>query len=206
MEKLFNLIEWIGYAASILIALSLLMTSLLKLRWINFFGCLLFAVYGFSIGALPVAIINSFIAVVNVYYLLKMYGQEEKFKILELEQNDQYLKEFTNFYAEGIKKHFPDFIKQEWDLGFYVLRNLVIAGIFLAKKVEKDTLLVKLDFVTPQYRDFKVGEYIFLENKDYWSKLGYRYIKAYSAEEKHIKYLKRMGFVEKEKGFLVKEV
>ena len=39
-------IEWVGYAASIMIAISLIMTNIVKLRIINSIGCILFAIYG----------------------------------------------------------------------------------------------------------------------------------------------------------------
>ena len=42
------LIEWVGYAASIMIAISLIMTNIVKLRVINSIGCILFAIYGFT--------------------------------------------------------------------------------------------------------------------------------------------------------------
>ena len=57
------LIEWIGYLASILIAISMFMKDIVKLRFINLVGSLLFAFYGFSIKAYPVAIINSIIVI-----------------------------------------------------------------------------------------------------------------------------------------------
>ena len=63
------LIEWVGYLASILIAISMLMKDMVKLRFINLVGCILFAIYGFTIGAYPVAIINVFITFINIYYL-----------------------------------------------------------------------------------------------------------------------------------------
>ena len=63
------LIEWIGYLE--LIAISMFMKDIVKLRFINLVGSLLFAFYGFSIKAYPVAIINSIIVFVNIYYLYK---------------------------------------------------------------------------------------------------------------------------------------
>ena len=65
------LIEWVGYAASIMIAISLLMTDILKLRIINSIGCVLFAIYGFIVKAYPVGIINTFIFFVNMFYIYK---------------------------------------------------------------------------------------------------------------------------------------
>lgn len=69
------LIEWVGYAASILIAISMFMKDILKLRFINLVGSLLFAIYGFIIRAYPVAIVNTVIVFVNLYYLYKLYNK-----------------------------------------------------------------------------------------------------------------------------------
>ncbi|WP_195987146.1 YgjV family protein [Clostridium sp. D53t1_180928_C8] len=66
-------IEWVGYVASIMIAISIIMTDIVKLRVINSIGCILFAIYGFTVKAYPVGIINSFIFFVNSYYLYKFY-------------------------------------------------------------------------------------------------------------------------------------
>ena len=66
-----NYLEFLGYLASTLVAISLMMRSLTKLRVINLSGSLLFTVYGFSIGAYPVAALNAFIVLVNLFYLQK---------------------------------------------------------------------------------------------------------------------------------------
>lgn len=39
-----QVIEWVGYTASIMIAISLIMTDIVKLRIINSIGCILFAI------------------------------------------------------------------------------------------------------------------------------------------------------------------
>jgi hypothetical protein len=49
------------------------MRSLNKLRIINLVGALLFTVYGSILGAYPVAALNAFIVLVNVYYLHKAF-------------------------------------------------------------------------------------------------------------------------------------
>ena len=64
----YSSIELIGYAASIMVAISLMMRSLKRLRVINLVGCVLFVGYGLSVGAYPVVAVNGFIAIVNVYY------------------------------------------------------------------------------------------------------------------------------------------
>lgn len=66
------LIEWVGYAASAMIAISLVMTSLVKLRIINTIGCILFVIYGSIVGAYPVAVANAIIVIINIYQLYKL--------------------------------------------------------------------------------------------------------------------------------------
>jgi uncharacterized membrane protein len=68
-----NYLELVGYLASVLVAISLMMLSLNKLRVINLSGSLLFTVYGFTNGAYPVAVLNAFIVLVNIFYLQKAF-------------------------------------------------------------------------------------------------------------------------------------
>ncbi|MCG9569204.1 YgjV family protein [Vibrio chagasii] len=72
----FNMVEILGYAASIMVAISLTMKDIVRLRVLNFTGCALFTAYGVMIDAWPVVATNGFIACVNIYFLAKM--QKEK--------------------------------------------------------------------------------------------------------------------------------
>ena len=72
----FNMVEILGYAASIMVAISLTMKDIVRLRVLNFIGCALFTTYGVMIDAWPVVATNGFIACVNIYFLAKM--QKEK--------------------------------------------------------------------------------------------------------------------------------
>lgn len=71
---MFNIpwIEYVGYAASILIGISMFMKNMMKLRFINLIGCILFVVYGFTIKAYPVAAVNLVITFTNIYYIYKL--------------------------------------------------------------------------------------------------------------------------------------
>ncbi|RLV60571.1 uroporphyrinogen decarboxylase [Parashewanella curva] len=76
MEAL-NWVEILGYMASVMVAISLMMKDIVKLRCLNFVGCALFSSYGALIEAWPVAGMNAFIACINVYYLTKMYMESK---------------------------------------------------------------------------------------------------------------------------------
>ncbi|WP_419726912.1 YgjV family protein [Terrisporobacter petrolearius] len=68
----FDYIELVGYVASVLIAISLTMTDMYKLRIINSIGCLMFVIYGLNVGAYPVALANAIIIIINIYNLYKL--------------------------------------------------------------------------------------------------------------------------------------
>lgn len=196
----FNWLEWLGYLASLIVLISLLMSSIIKLRWINLIGSSLFSLYGFLIGALPVGLMNLGIATINIYYLVKIYNgsaKKEYFKILSIGKNSEYFNHFLDFYKEGIKKLVdPSKLKENtYEVSFYILRNMVPAGVFLGSKHDENTLNVELDFVIPEYRDFKIGSFVYKDSKDLFK--GYNRLISYSQNEKHIDYLKKMGFEEK---------
>lgn len=69
--------EWVGYLASAVVALSLMMADIKKLRWWNLLGAALFVAYGLAISAIPVALVNFFIVIIDIYYLIKIYREEK---------------------------------------------------------------------------------------------------------------------------------
>ncbi len=203
------MIEWIGYIASIVIATSMLMNSLLKLRWINLLGAILFSTYGFIIGALPVGFLNGFIVSIDIYYLIKIYTKKEYFKVLEVKGSNKYLLEFLEFYKEDIKNTFPDFTyKPEMNkLSFFVLRNMSLAGIVLAREYNENSLIIGLDYTVPEYRDFKVGKYVYRENLKYFTNRGYNILYSKTQNKRYLKFLKKMGFeTSKNVGMMKKEL
>ncbi|WP_158638490.1 GNAT family N-acetyltransferase [Metabacillus litoralis] len=201
-----NWFEWLGYLASLIVLISLLMSSIIKLRWVNLIGSSLFSLYGFLIGALPVGTVNLGIVIINIYYLVKIYSasaKKEYFKILSIEKDSMYFNHFIDFYKEGLNKLTdPAKLKtNHYEVSFYILRNMVPAGVFLGSKHDNNTLKVELDFVIPEYRDFKIGSFIYEDSKDYFLNLGYNRLISYTSNDEHIDYLRRMGFKEKnEKG------
>lgn len=74
-------LEYVGYAASLAVALSFVMKDMLKLRIVNIVGCALFVIYGFMFeslrAGLPVIITNVAIICVNGFYLVKMFNEKK---------------------------------------------------------------------------------------------------------------------------------
>jgi GNAT superfamily N-acetyltransferase len=189
--------EWLGYLASTIVFISLIMSSVKKLRWINLIGSFTFAVYGFLIGAIPVGVMNTGIVFINIYYLFQMYTKHDYFSMITFEKEEKYFDFFMKFYHENIKQ----FILVEDDFNdpqlfkLFVLRNTVPAGIFVGKKTSDHSMEVLIDYVTPQYRDFKIGKYLYEAEKDIFLSKGIQVLTSRPGTVKHQRYLERMGFI-----------
>lgn len=203
-----SLLQWVGYFASIVIAISMTMSSILKFRWINLAGAVMFSTYGFMIGALPVGFLNAFIGLVDIYYLNSIYSKKDVFEILEIKADNKYLLRFLQFHEDDIEKFFPGFgYRPEINtVSFFVLRNMAVAGIFLAHRDQNHCLSVGLDFVLPEYRDFKNGKYIYLRLKDRFINEGYTKVVADGRSEKYAQYLKKLGFEKNTEGVYEKSL
>ena len=206
---LFNIswLEWVGYVSSVLVAVSLTMSSIKKLRWYNLVGAAIFSFYGFAIQAYPVGVLNLFIVLANVYYLRGMYSASESFKVLKVEANDPYLEYFVDFHKAQIQNFFPRFDKslllqnegEQKAFTLFLLRNAVVAGVFFGIK-NNHILYLHLDFVSAPYRDLKPGDFIYKQNAQLFKEAGIRQIICNTENEEHRKYLLKMGFVEKAGG------
>ena len=195
-----EILQWIGYTASVIIALSMTMSSIVKFRWINLVGAITFSAYGFLIGALPVGFLNGFIVLVDIYYLIEIYGKKEIFEILEIRPENYYLIRFIEFHNDEIQKFFPGFTyKPDMNtVSFFILRNMAVAGLYLAHREEGNVLKVGLDYVIPEYRDFKNGKYVYLRLRDRFIKDGFTKVITEGNSIEYIKYLEKLGFKENE--------
>lgn len=203
-----ELLQWIGYAASVIIAISMTMSSIVKFRWINLIGAVTFSVYGFLIGALPVGFLNGFIVIVDIYYLVEIYGKKEVFEILEIRPENKYLIRFIEFHNDEIQQFFPGFTyKPDMNtVSFFILRNMAVAGLYLAHREDDNVLKVGLDYVIPEYRDFKNGKYVYLRLKDKFIDAGFTKVMTEGNSIQYIKYLKKLGFKEDANGMFVRDL
>lgn len=104
-------VELLGYLASVLVAVSLMMRLVTRLRIVNLMGALCFSVYGFLIGSMPVAGMNAFIAAINVYHLTRLLRAESTFAVIEVRPDAASLRAFLDFHAADLTKCFSP---QRW--------------------------------------------------------------------------------------------
>jgi hypothetical protein len=189
-------IELIGYLGSILVAISLMMKSLLRLRIINLIGALFFTLYGILLEAYPVAFLNGIIVCIDLYYLIQMWRQKDFFTFLEVSPNGKYLNAFVEFHMDDILEIIPTYKHSTDDdlLCFFILRNMMPAGLFIAK-VQGEEAHIQLDYVIPNYRDFQVARFIFEDNAAFFRQRGIRRFVSDGGSPIHRSYLEKMEFV-----------
>lgn len=203
-----SFLQWIGYLASMIILLSMMMPSIIKFRWINLIGALLFSTYGFLIGAIPVGVLNGTIVLVDIYYLISIYSKKEVFEILEINAKSEYLARFLKFHGNKIQQYSPGFNYEPnaESVSFYILRNMSIAGLFLAHRKNKTELHVDLDYVLPEYKDFKNGKYVYFTLRSKFVEDGFTKVIAEGNNKNYFNYLKKLGFKEIKPGIFEKEL
>lgn len=188
--------EIIGYAASLLVVVSLMMSAIVKLRVVNMIGAFIFAVYGVLIGAIPVAVMNGIIVLVNIYYLIQIYRDDEFFQLLEVDENSSYTRSFLQFYKAHIITNQPSYtFDMQRNFSLFVLRDMVPAGLIQGTIDEDRNLTIDLDFVIPNYRDFKIGRYLFKEKLEFFRSKNIRAIRAEAGSASHNSYLLKAGFM-----------
>ena len=188
--------EFIGYAGSVLVTISLMMSSLAKLRWINLAGAMAFAVYGWFVGAYPVLAVNGFIVLVNIYYLRRMSRTRDYFSLMPISHLDnKYLQTFLAFHEADIARFFPDFSLESVrnPRVTFILRNVNPAGLVVYEE-DGDEVRIHLDYVLPSYRDLRCARFFLDEMAPIWRERGIVKMLSPAAGATHRDYLKRLGF------------
>lgn len=191
-----TLLDWFGYAASVVILVSLMMSSIIKLRWINLVGAVMFATFGFLIGSIPTGSLNLGIAIIDVYYLVRIYRSRDAMAIVPADPHSEYFKYLWRVNWPNIRKIFGDVEVGPEDRAFFYLRNNVAAGILIGRTSDDHTFDITVDYVTPPYRDLRIGQHFITEGHVRTALPGVTRLHTTNFAPAHTTYLRRLGFTE----------
>ena len=189
------MIELIGYLGSALVVLSMLMSSVVKLRVINTIGSGIFAAYALMIHSYPTALMNACLVGINIYNLLKQRQKGPSYDLVDAAQRDGLLHYLLDYYREDIQAYFPAFSEGgEAERAYIVCHKGNPAGVLLGNDSGPGTVNVLLDYSTPTYRDCSIGTYLYAKLPS----LGvHTLVFAEQESQAHAAYLTKMGFVQK---------
>lgn len=195
-------LEIFGYVGTALVLLSMMMTSVVKLRIFNTIGSVISMTYSFLCGAWPVVFLNLGLIIINVYQLVRLGRVKIVFSYVPVAVDDKSLAYFMEHHSADIAKYFPGyrFAPRSEDEAHMVYAGAEPVGVLIGKRAGDD-LLVELDYATMKYRDCSVATFLYgcLKEK------GITRLVAGKSVVEHNQYLKKMGF-HTENGTEVKDL
>ncbi len=196
--------ELIGYVGSAFIIASITQRSILRLRTLGLVGGVIFFVYAFLIEAYPIAVVNAIAVGIHIYYLRELVLRpDEAFRILHVSPGSEYVQYFLDFHAGDIDRFFGGLPEQTDDLvTVLVLRDLIPAGLYIGRHVD-DRIESLIDYAIPQYRDLKIGRYLYSHTHDVFDAEGVTKVVSRTESADHAGYLRKMGFTEEDGAFVL---
>jgi len=201
-----NWLDALGWGGSALLVFSLMQARVLRFRALNLVACVILLVFNAILGIWPMVAMNAVLSAINVWFLVTLLRDrhdEAAFEVLEVRPDDAYLGYVLRRNAADIAKFQPDFDATALtdhpdhpDCAAYVVqKGDETVGVVVIEPAG-ETARVKLDYVTPRYRDHSPGEFVWrrsglLREKGftrvetsptmvgaYYDKLGFRRIGA----------------------------
>ena len=194
-------LEVVGYIGSFLVVISMLMSSIVKLRVINTIGSVISGVYAVICGALPLALMNLCLIIINVINLVKLLGRKMPYELIEGSADDSLVRYFLDYYKDDIKSFFPDFSGNaaDHDAAFITCCEGTPVGLLLGNR-EGDSIDLAVDYTTPTYRDCSAGRFLHetLPNN------GIRTLRfTRTLTNEHKEYLQKMGYTQQDGAWLL---
>lgn len=158
-----NWLDLFGWAGSVLLVVSLLQTRVLRFRVLNLAACLSLALFNALVGVWPMVGMNVATSAINLWFIVAMVRHrhdEKTFQVLQVSPEEAYVQHFLRVHAADISRFHPAFAGVEPDdLAFQILKGDETVGVVLIRR-EGDVARVQLDYVTPRFRDFSPGEFV----------------------------------------------
>ena len=159
-----NWLDLLGWGGSVLLVYSLLQASVLRLRVLNAIACVILIVFNAALEVWPMVGMNTVLVAINAWFIVQMLRQrhdETAYEVLEVSATDEYLRHVLRVHGADILKFNPTFVHDPSATqdAFLVQKGDETVGVVLLNE-QGDTAKVLLDYVTPRYRDFSPGEFV----------------------------------------------
>ena len=158
-------LDLLGWLGSALLIVSLVQTRVLRLRVLNLAASVILVIFNALLAVWPMVGMNAAVCAINVVFITKMLRDrhsEHAYLVLEVGTDDAYLRHFLVVHEADIERYQPGFSAGELgadDLAFQVQSADETVGVVLIRS-EGEVAQVLLDYVTPRYRDFSPGEFV----------------------------------------------
>ena len=160
-------VQALGWAGSALLVFSLLQARVLRFRVLNLIACVILVVFNAILSIWPMVAMNIVLAAINLWFIRKLVTErtdETAYEVLEVGADDTYLRHFLKVHATDIARYFPNFQQAGGDAdrtAYLVQRGNETVGVVVVRDAGSGVAQVELDYVTPRFRDFSPGEFVY---------------------------------------------
>ena len=163
-------LDAIGWAGSALLVYSLLQARVLRFRVLNLTASLVLVLFNALLGIWPMVTMNAVLAGINVWFIRKLLVErhdETAYQVLEVGLGDAYLRHVLAVHGDDVRKFFPAFEglahldQATRRSAFLVMHGDETVGVVVARRADEGVAQIELDYVTPRYRDFTPGEFVY---------------------------------------------
>jgi len=165
-----NWLDLLGWAGSALLIYSIMQARVLRFRVLNLIACLVLVVFNGLLGIWPMVAMNVVLSAINLWFIRQLVSDRHDaaaFTVLEVGPNDEYLRHVLRVHGPDILRFQPDFL---WDgaapdrSAYLVQRGDETVGVVLIRDAGDGVAQVELDYVTPRFRDFSPGEFVWRQS------------------------------------------
>ena len=188
-----TIVEVFGYLASLTVVFSLTRTSVKKLWTINMIGGIGFIIYAMITKSYPTALMNLGAVIIDIVQLYRLSHVKDSFELVEADRDSAYYQWFKKNHHDDLADFCPDLAYEKAEKLFYYLRNNEVAGLLAFNQHNSEAEIV-LDYVTPKFRDCKIGHYFFGKESHFLKDNGIHELITRTSNARHITYLKQMQF------------
>ena len=159
-------LDLIGWCGSALLVVSLMQARVLRFRVLNLVACIVLTGFNAALEIWPMVAMNIVLTLINLWHIRKLVGtrhDETAYDVLEVGPGDEYLRHVLRNHEADILRFQPDL---DWDgtapgrLAYLVQRGDETVGVVLVRDDGDGVAHVLLDYVTPRFRDFSPGEFV----------------------------------------------
>jgi hypothetical protein len=196
-------LEIIGWVGSALVVVSLMQARVLRFRWMNFAGSVIAAAYNAVVAIWPFAVMNAVIAVIDAYWLWRLTRERhdaDVYQVVPVGAGDHYLRHVLGIHADDIARYYPSFVLPGAEAAaepvrwaYLVLRGDETVGVVVVRDAGAGVGEVELDYVTPRFRDFTPGEFVY-RRSGVFAGTGLRSLVVADDARDTQAYLERVGF------------
>ena len=164
-------LDVLGWVGSALLIFSLMQARVLRFRLLNLLACIVLVIFNGLLGIWPMVAMNVALCAINVWFIRTLRSErhsEAAFEVLSVGPLDEYLRHTLRVHRADIDKFQPGF---SWSpevpghTAYLVQRGDETVGVVLVRDAGDGVAQVELDYVTPRFRDFSPGEFVFQQSR-----------------------------------------